>query len=265
MSVSLIRFWERNRDRCSLAAAIALSLLLMAADQSPPILSLKKGMINVLGVFEEGISWVPKSFALREKYRQSMVKASKYSIQHEQYQEVLLENRRLRRLLGFKERNTFDLIPADVIGMGTAGIPGAVHLNVGWEEGCRKNMVLMTDRGVVGKLLSVTQSRSVGQLLSDPNFRISAKVQRSRVLGIVRWLYGNVYLLEGVSQRSDVRLGDLVVTSGYSQIYPSGLAIGRVFEVSPGEKGLFQRVYLRTEVDLGALEELLILKNNLPL
>lgn len=260
MSMSLTRFWQRNKDRCSLAAAIAFSLLLMAADQSPPILSLKKGMISVLGVFEEGISWVPRSFALRNKYRYFMVKASEYAIQQEQYQEVLLENRRLRRLLRFKERHTFDLIPAEVIGMGTVGIPGAVHLNVGWEEGCRKNMVLMTDRGVVGKLLFVSQSRSVGQLLTDPNFRISAKVQRSRILGIVRWLYGNVCLLEGVSQRSDVMLGDLVVTSGYSQIYPSGLVIGRVFEVSPGEKGLFQRVLLRTEVDPGTLEELLILK-----
>ncbi len=262
MSLGVSRFWERNKDRCSLVAAVVLSFLLMALDRSPPVVFIRNGLASGVGVVRRGVSWIPRLLVVHQENQRLWMEVGRLSLERDQYREALMENRRLRRLVGFKERKTFDFVPAEVIGRGTVGMEGSVHLNVGREEGCRKNMVLVTDRGLVGKLVSVGQSTSVGQLLTDSNFRVSVKVQQSRVLGIVRWLYGNVCILEGVTPISDVRVGSLVVTSGYSQIYPPGLAIGRVFEVSLDREGLFQKILLWTEVDFGTLEGLLVLKNN---
>jgi len=260
MSVGFTRFWERSKDQWYLAAAIVLSFLFMALDQTGPVLFLKKEIGSLARTGQMIFSWGPKVLELRRENQRLLIKAGKLSLLESQYREALLENRRLRKLLGLKKRDEFDFIPAEVVGIKTTGIPGMVYLNVGWKDGCKKNMVLMTEKGVVGKIVSVSKSTSVGELLTSPNSRISAKVERCRVLGIVRWLYGNVCILEGVPRSSDVRTGDLIITSGYSQIYPSGLTIGRVFKVTQTGRDLFQKVLLRTEVDFGTLEELLVLK-----
>lgn len=259
--MSLARYWEGGWDRWSVVVAIFVSFLLMAMDGSAPVFFLKRGVGEGVGVFQKSFTWVPRLLTVREQNRRLLDQVGRLSIEENRYREAFFENGRLRQLLGFKERGEINFIPAEVIGTGTMGMSGAVHLNVGWKDGCRKDMAMVTGRGVVGKLVSVGESFSVGQLLTDPGCRISAKIQRSRVLGIVRWLYGNVCLLEGVPLRSDVQVGDLVVTSGYSRVYPPGFPIGRVLETSSEKDGLFLRVLLRTEVDFGVVEEVLLLRD----
>lgn len=265
MSASLSRTWEKTKDRWLVAAAILFSLLFMALDQSPPLVVAKREVGQVMSILRGGMSWIPGLVRLRTTHRELLVELGRVSLERDRYQETLQENQRLRRLLGFMEQKRFDCIPAEVIGRGTVGIAGTVHLNIGWRKGCHKNMALVTEKGVVGKIVSVNAFSSVGLLLTDPNCRVSGKVQRTRILGIVRWLYGDVCQFEGVPLKSDVRVGDVIVTSGYSEIYPPGLAVGRVIDVSPDEEGLFLKIRLKTAVDLGTLEEVLVLKNEIPL
>ncbi len=260
MNFRIKQFAQQNRDYLCLGCAIGVSILLMSLDQKPLVQFPRKGFSNVFGFLQESISWIPRMTGVYRKNRHLLDQLSHVDFREDQYQELILENRRLRRLLEFKERNLFEFIPAEVIGRGTGGLPGSVHLNIGSKDGCRKNMVLLNDKGLIGKIASVGPSASIGQLVTDPNFRVSAKVQRSRVLGIVRWLFGNICQLEGVVQRSDVQIGDLIVTSGYSNIYHSGIAIGRVYEIAPDKEGLFLRILLKTEVDFGKVEEVFVLK-----
>ncbi len=265
MSASFSRIWEKTKDRWLMASAILFSLLFMALDQSPPLVMVKRETGQVMGMLQKGMSWLPGLVRLRTTHRELLVELGRVSLERDKYRETLLQNERLRNLLGFMEQKRFDCIPAEVIGRGTVGIAGTVHLNIGWRQGCHKNMALVTEKGVVGKIVSVNAFSSVGLLLTDPNCRVSGKVQRTRVLGIVRWLYGDVCQLEGVPLKSDVRIGNVIVTSGYSEIYPPGLAVGRVIDVSPDEEGLFLKIRLKTAVDLGTLEEVLVLKNDTPL
>ena len=256
--------WERNRDRFVFSGTLLFSLLLMAFHQSPPLLFLHKTISGSTGKIQEWIFWIPRVWDVQKKNQKLIEQVGQLSLQKNRYEEVLMENRRLRHLLNFKERSGLDFVAAEIIGRGTVGVEGSILLNKGQNDGCQKNRALMTERGLVGKLLFVGPSTSVGQLLTDPNFRVSAKVQRSRVVGIVRWLYGNLCVMEGVPQRSDVRVGDRILTSGYSQVFPPGIAIGRIVEVAPEKSGLFSRILLRTEVDFGTLEEVLVLKDGPP-
>jgi rod shape-determining protein MreC len=232
----------------------------MSVDRSQPVLIIKKWFSGNFGFFQEGISWFPRLLSIRKDYQSLMCEIGKLSFEKNLYREALIENVRLRRLIGFKEHSKYEFIPTEVIGRGMTSFSGSVHLNIGWSDSCRKNMVMITDRGLVGKIISLSKSTSVGQLITDPNFRVSAKLHRSRVLGIIKWMYGNICLLEGVPKRSDVRIGDSVITSGYSQIYPPGIVIGKIFDISSENEGLFLRILVRTEVDFETLEELLVLK-----
>lgn len=256
METGGIRIWAKYRDILVLLLALILALLCIGLD-SRPVMGFLKGTAGaVFRVSEKWLGWIPDLLDLREKNRELQEKYGGLALMQDRYEEALLENTRLRRLLKFRDRKEYRVIPAEIIGRGSAGLPGTIHLDAGYDQGCRKDMVLMTDRGVVGKIVMVESSTSVGQLLTDPNFRISAKVARNGVQGILQWELGNVCQLK-VNRRSDVHAGDEVVTSGYSQIYPEGLAIGRIFAVNDSND-LFMRASVLTEVDFESLEEVLI-------
>jgi rod shape-determining protein MreC len=257
----LFRFLKRNKDHCVIVIAVLNSFVLMSLDQTPFLLAIKRIFSSSMVSCESVVTWLPRMASLHKENLRLMTELGKLSALENRVREVIPENERLRQLLGFKQHSVHEFTPAEIVGMGTVGITGSIHLNIGSDEGCQKNMPLVTHKGVVGKLIAVGKSTSVGHLLADPNFRISAKVQRSRVLGIVRWLHGNICMLEGVPLRSDIQEGDLVITSGYSRIFPAGLPIGRVFEVSTEKNPLFQTVLIRTEVNFGTLEEVLVLKS----
>jgi rod shape-determining protein MreC len=260
MAIHYKQFARQHGDHLCLGCVVLLSILLMYSDQKPLVQFLRKGFLNGFGMIQKSAAWIPGMVTAYRDNQRLLDQLSRLSSREDLYREAILENRRLRRLLGFKQNNPVEFMPAEVIGRGTGTIPGSVHLNVGSKDGCRKNMVLVNDRGLIGKIVSVSESTSIGQLMTDPGFRVSAKVQRSRLLGIVRWYHGNICFLEGVVQRSDVQIGDLLVTSGYSRIYHPGIAIGRVFEISSDPEGLFLQILLRTEVDFGKIEEVFVLK-----
>jgi rod shape-determining protein MreC len=260
MAKKVNHIFNQFKNRLVLVGAILVSFLFMALDQQPLFIRMKLWASTVTGSLQEAVTGSPRVFSLQKENQKLKQLVGEYTLLNQRVQEAMLENQRLRRLLGFKDNVNYDFIPAEIIGRGSVGLPGSIHLNVGWKEGCKKNLVIMSDKGVVGKLIAVNASTSIGQLLTDPNSRISAKIQRSRVLGIVRWLHGNLFLLEGVHQRSDVKPGDRVITSGYSQIYPSGLVIGTVTTVSSPSQSLFMHIEMKSNVDFSTIEELLILQ-----
>jgi rod shape-determining protein MreC len=177
--------------------------------------------------------------------------------------EIRYENERLRTLLDLRTRSDYILLPAEITSRGTRVLPGSVHLNVGSDKGCRRNLALIAQGGAAGRLVAAGRSSSVGQLLNDPASRISGMVQRSRVLGIVQWLYGDVFTLKGVPVNSNVTVGDTVVTSGYSDIYPKGLPIGQITHIEPDESGLFLNIQLRPAIDFSKLETVFVVIDSL--
>ncbi len=256
-----IQIWERYRDQWILAGCTVLSFLLMSIHDTRPVHTIQQIFLRVSGRVQTGISWIPRTVNLAARHRHLLSAYGALALRESMYREVLEENNRLRRMLGFMEQSADVVLPAQVVGIGGVYQPGSVTLNVGSSQGCRKDMALTTEHGVAGKLVHVQKQTSTGQLITDPDLRISGRIARSRVLGIVRWLYGSVCALEGVSQTADVRSGDLVVTSGFSQIYPAGLSIGRIFEVHPEKNGLYLRILLQLEAHLETVETLFVLKH----
>jgi rod shape-determining protein MreC len=120
-------------------------------------------------------------------------------------------------------------------------------------------MPMVSESGLVGKIISTGSHYAVGQILFNRDLRVSAKVQRSRVDGIVRWNGGTTLQLQQVARTMDVQPGDVVVTSGYSAYYPEGTRIGIVSRAEPIPGSLFQSVEIAPSVDFTRLEEVFVL------
>src|SRR2546421_70568 len=139
---------------------------------------------------------------------------------------------------------------------------------VGSTVGVLLDDVVISDQGVVGRVSEVGNNYSKVLLVTDSSSAVSALVQGSRAAGIVRGQFGDTLVMDWILQTEDVKIGDVVITAGLAigndlkSLYPKGLSLGRVVEVTKGENGTFQRAILTPAVDLRHLENALVVNTN---
>ena len=186
-------------------------------------------------------------------------------IENIRYRELLTTHQRLQKLLQFKQATDQPVLAAQVIGRDPTGWFQSVIIDKGKNSGIKLNMPVVNAEGVVGRLVSVSYNYAKVLLIIDQNSAVDCIIQRSRDNGIVKGLSSKVCVLDYVLKTSDVRVGDMVVTSGLGRVFPKGIPVGEVIAVKdpPGE--LFKDVRIRPVVDFSKLEELLVILKEDPL
>jgi len=168
--------------------------------------------------------------------------------------ELEAENRRLRRLLEFRDSVRFDTVPARVIGRDYTYLT----IDRGTGADIQEQMCVLTSEGVVGRVLSVSGHTSKVLLICDSNSGLGGIVQRSRAQGIVEGDQDGRCIMKYIEASVDVRPDDLVVTSGEGGVFPKGLTVGRVRSVARRDGELFQTATVEPLANLGRLEEVLV-------
>ncbi len=238
---------------------LLLSILLLALNDTPQIRVLRSYAVVGAGLLQHAVSFLPNYFSLRQE--NEALRAMNLALTDEvsRLREGKLENLRLRQMLELKERGEHRYVGASVIGKNLQLLRNTITLDAGEEEGVRVNMPIVNESGLVGKVIATSGHYAIGQILLNRDLRVSAKVQRSRVDGIVRWNGGTTLQLQEVARTMDVQPGDLVVTSEYSAYYPEGTRIGVVSRAEPIPGSLFLNVELTPSVDFTRLEEVFVL------
>ena len=178
--------------------------------------------------------------------------------------EYASENQRLRSLLDYKQAAVqFDLVAASVIGRESASWSSVIVINRGTLDGVANNMPVVTELGLVGHVMEAGLNSAKVQLLIDPRSSVGTLIQRpeSRVAGIVEGDIKNPAhpRMVNIPKDSDVKVDDMVVTSGYGGVYPKGLVVGKVIAVHNEEGGLLQYGEIETSVDFQKLEDVAVI------
>jgi rod shape-determining protein MreC len=176
-----------------------------------------------------------------------------------QQRELELENQRLRELLEFKRSLPSPAVPAEIIGKDPSAWFKTVIIDKGRADGLRRGMPVVSALGVVGQIIEVSGRQSRLMLIIDRNSGADALVQRTRARGIVKGTSQDECYLDYVLHADDVRVGDLVVTSGYDGVYPKGLLIGTVGAVDFKGGDFFKEIQITPAVDFDRLEEVLVI------
>jgi rod shape-determining protein MreC len=236
---------------------IAMSLL--AAGDSPQIRRIRSITVATVGAMEDAFGFIPNYFDLRSENK--ILREQNLTLSEEliRLREAKLENDNLRRMLELKERSEFRYVAASVVGKTMNLLQNTITVNVGEEDGVHANMPIVTDAGLVGRVVLTSAHYSIGQILFNKDFRASALVERGRVDGIVQWEGGDVLSLKNVAKTLDVSVGDVVITSEYSVIYPAGIKIGVVSKTSGSPGALFQSVEVMPSVDLARVEQVFVI------
>ncbi len=243
-----------------LSAFVIVSISLISQNDNQQIRQIRALTLGILGRIQEAVSVVPNFFQLERENK--ILRRTNINLADEvnQLREAKLENIRLRRLLALKETTRYGLVAAKVIGKTLHLLRNTITLDVGEKDGVSAGMPLVTDAGLVGKIVATSGDYSIGQVILNRDFRVSAKVQRSRVDGIISWEGGRYSLLKNVPKTHDVKAGDMVETSEYSNTYPPYIRIGVVASVKQQPGSLFQTIEVENVVDFSTLEEVFVVK-----
>ncbi len=172
--------------------------------------------------------------------------------------EVEHSNQRLRNLLGFQGTVNQRMLAAEVIGKDPSPWFKSVIIDKGSAEGVVKGLPVVIPDGIAGQVSSVSAHFAKVLLIIDRNNAVDVLVQRSRARGIVTGTSDNQCILKYVLRQDDVQVGDVLISSGLDGVFPKGLRVGAVAQISGQPAGIFQEVAVTPFVDFQTLEEVLV-------
>lgn len=179
------------------------------------------------------------------------------------YEEQVLENDRLRRLLGFSGRSEKRLIAAEVIGHNDMAQFQSIRITRGKADGVRVGMPVVAADGVVGKVIRTGEHFSDVQLLVDSDFHIDVLLQRTRVRGVLSGAERTHCTLQ-LHKRVEIRIGDTLITSGIIGGFPKGLPVGRVMRITYESENVAQSITVEPWVDHRRIEEVMVIYSRDP-
>ena len=238
---------------------LAVSVALLALNDDTQIRTIRTVTVVAVGALQDALGIIPNYFDLRHENRVLRELNVTLADEVNRLREARLENLRLRQLLGLKERGQFGFVAANVIGKNLQLLRNTVTLDAGERSGVKMDMPIVTENGLAGKIVATSTGYAVAQILFNKEIRVSAKIERSRVDGIIRWDGGSMLALQDVAKTLDVQTGDVIITSEYSSFFPPGIRIGVVTAARGAEGSLFQSIEVKPAVDFSRLEEVFVI------
>src|SRR3954469_3545525 len=271
-------FFARHRNSVVLAAALFVQIVGLAAQVKRPldpahpdsgsVRLIRLWTVSVLSPFERGIVSTGHSFrgfwggyvdlrSVREENRRLRDENQELKIQQALWNQDASQAHRLQTLLDFKQHFIHQTVAAQVIGSSGTDNSRVLYLDRGARDGVKPDMAVITPDGIVGKISRTFATTSQVLMITDPTSGVGGLLEASRLHGIVRGTASGDIALRYIMQEETVQKGDRVLTSGGDRIFPKGLQVGVIKDISRGGDG-FYNLTIAPAANLNRLEEVLI-------
>jgi rod shape-determining protein MreC len=197
--------------------------------------------------------------AVREECDRLEEMLARAEMEKGRYLESELACQRLRKLLEMKSEVPHRMLPARVVGLDPSGWFKTVFINRGTGDGVSNGMAVITSGGIVGRVIGASGRYAKVLLIIDRSSAIDALVQRTRSRGIVEGETDESCRFKYIVRKADIEIEDTVISSGLDGLFPKGLRVGAISQISRPSSGLFQEVKVRPFVDFTRLEEVLVI------
>lgn len=218
-----------------------------------PVQRVASATVRPVGDLVGGLAGLAR---LRSENRHLQTEVDRLRAQERTYQDVLVENQRLRGALAMAGRCGCRTVGATVVATSGSNFQWSVTIDAGARQGIAVDMAVLDADGLVGRVAKVTAEYATVLLINDPSSGVAASLARNKAPGILRGQGEQDLAFEPVRAGTDVRAGDSLVTQGYEGgIFPAGIPIGAVSRVDRASAtSLVARVSVRPYSDLGALD-----------
>ena len=155
----------------------------------------------------------------------------------------------------------YDIYRANVINNSLTHVDNYITLDKGENDGIRSEMGVINGSGVVGIVYHTSANYSVVIPILNSKSSISCKIKRSDYFGFLKWDGGSseYATVKDMPRHSLFSLGDTIVTSGHSAVFPGGIPIGTVEDMSDSHDGLSYLLKVKLFTDFGRLNDVRVI------
>ena len=185
-----------------------------------------------------------------------------------EYESLKDEVERLREALNFTEsKNNYKYVGVNIIGYSGNSLSDGYIIDKGSNDGIAKNMVVVSYKGLVGKVTKVSSNFAVVQSILNENIAVAVMDQQTRdATGVLQGLSDkkdtNMTVVYNLPIDSDVKEGDIIITSGLGKIYPKQIPVGTVVSVQEDNVKVMKSAVVEPFVNFNKLEELFVVIPN---
>lgn len=237
---------------------VSITVLLLVFNDNTQVRFIRSLAIGSLGAVQQTFSFIPNISSLQRE--NDLLRTLNVNLADEvnQLRESRLEIIRLRSMIALKETSIVNLTSGKIIAKNLNLLRNTVTVNIGENDGVSVGNPVVNGEGLIGRIVATSGGYSIAQIVINVDFRSSAKIQRSRVNGIISW-DGKSLILKEVAKTQDVKEGDAVITSDYSNSFPPGLKIGVVSGIADIPNSLFKNIQVTPSVNFTTTEEIFIM------
>ena len=158
----------------------------------------------------------------------------------------------------------YKLIPAQVVSNTVHKKDNLMTINKGEADGVRKDMGVVSGHGVVGIVYMAGRHSSVVIPALSSQSSISCKIERRGYFGYLHWEggYSNLAYVDDIPRHARFKLYERVVTSGYSSVFPEGVAVGKILHVYNSSDGVSYRLQVQLYTDFANLRDVYVVDNS---
>lgn len=222
---------------------------------------------SVTGKVGEWRSGVEQFFGLQRRAQELTVRNLELEAEHFQLRRRLLEAQADTAVTdSMMQQMTaqLQLIPSLVVGSTLNRPDNLLTINSGSADGVAPDMGVVCGTGLVGVVYMTSAHYAVVMPLLNFHSRVSCGIRGSGYFGYLTWEGKDptVAYMEDIPRHAKFEEGDYVETSGYSNIFPQGITVGRIIGISNSADGLSYRLKVRLQVDFGCLREVYVIADN---
>jgi len=182
-----------------------------------------------------------------------------------QFEVTQQQNKELRELLQTKEKLPLITTSAFIKNINSGNNPHKVVINQGFNQGVYSGQPVLDLNGVAGQVTKVDLESAHVLLISDPTHAIPVEVLRT---GYRTFAYGSDSLesivLPEMDQTSDIKVNDIIITSGYGDLFPRGLKVGVVNNINETTDGFFLQAEAKITADFRQMKQILLIWSEAP-
>lgn len=182
-----------------------------------------------------------------------------FSSKLQRYEILETENHRLRKLLESSYRVNDRVLVAELVAVELQLFRRQIVINKGQHDGAYDGQPIIDATGIMGQIVNIGPFASTVLLVTDPNHALPVQINRNGLRSIaVGTGKKDTLLLENLPNNADIRVGDLIISSGLGHRFPSGYPVGKVEKISrePGEA--FVKVVIKSSAQLSHSREVLM-------
>ncbi|MEJ5262570.1 MAG: rod shape-determining protein MreC [Ignavibacterium sp.] len=252
-------FWYNFKEYIILTVLVIISLFVISQNHSPAVQKVRAIAFGSFATVTSVVSDIVNVKSLRKENEQLRETNAKLMLQLSKLREAALLNDELKEMLALKDTSGFPLVSASVVSKSFSRVQGTITLNVGSSDSVKVGMPVITDKGLVGIIYSVSGNYSIARTLQNVDLKITVKDERTRENGLMKW-NGERLVIVNVPKTYQIKKGDRIVTSELSSLVPFPIPVGIAAGSINVETGIFNEIQVIPFVDFSKVENVFVLK-----